>query len=421
MSTSKTAPRTISALITLLVAPSLALAGCSNSGDKTTSGDKPAASTTANTGGNMSGCIKSGSFDKNQDYFPDKVTFTGAKQAKVSYHKSYKVMTLGQGKSAQTLVLLQCGAPKPSLTGDLAKAKVINVPVKRVAASSTTQVPVFQTLNSLDTIVGVNQLKQIYHGPAREALEARHVPSYGSSQMTSDPEKIIALKPDVVLAASSAIEEFKQVESAGIPVLQDLDYLESDPLARAEWMKTYGILLNKEKDLTKTYDDIAKRYNEVAEKAKNATAKPSVLVGQETKGQWYVPAADSYMVRFMTDAGATNAMGKAVTGTGSTPTDSEVVFKYGSMADFWLNGNYMARTTWHSKADALKQNPRYGNLSAFKAGKVWNPTKRTAPDTGNDFWQSGVVQPDVVLKDLTYIFHPELMSGYTPYYYQKLG
>ena len=98
-----------------------------------------------------------------------------------------------------------------------------------------------------------------------------------------------------------------------------------------------------------------------------------------------------------------------------------MVFKYGSKADFWLNGNYMSMTTWKTKADALKQNPRYGNLLAFQKGKVWNPTKRTAPDTGNDFWQSGVVHPDIVLKDLTYIFHPDLMPGYTPYYYQKLA
>jgi hypothetical protein len=44
------------------------------------------------------------------------------------------------------------------------------------------------------------------------------------------------------------------------------------------------------------------------------------------------------------------------------------------------------------KDDALKQNPRYANLSAFQHGNVWNPSKRTAPDTGNDFWQSGMSQ-----------------------------
>ena len=265
----------------------------------------------------------------------------------------------------------------------------------------------------MDAVVGVNQLEQIYRGPARDALEARNTPSYGSSRMQIDTEKLISLKPDAVLAASSEVKEFKQVQSAGIPVLQDLDYLESTPLARAEWMKTYGILLNKEGAATKNFDGITKRYTEVAKKARNATDKPSVLVGQETKGQWYVPGTDSYMIRFMTDAGATDAMSQAVKGNGATPTDAEVVFR--------LNGNYMSMTTWHGKDDALKQNPRYANLSAFQHGNVWNPSKRTAPDTGNDFWQSGIVQPDVVLADLTYIFHPDLMKGYTPYYYTKLS
>ena len=407
-------PRRASALLTLLVVPSLALAGCSGTKDGSTSPSSSTTTPAAGTGANMSGCIKSGEFDKDKDYFGDKATFTGARNVHVSYHKSYKVLTLGkQDKPSQTFVLLQCGAPRPTLTGDLAKAPIIDVPVKRVAASSTTQIPVLHTLGSLDAVVGVNQLEQIYRGPARDALEARNTPSYGSSRMQIDTEKLISLKPDAVLAASSEVKEFKQVQSAGIPVLQDLDYLESTPLARAEWMKTYGILLNKEGAATKNFDGITKRYTEVAEKARNATDKPSVLVGQETKGQWYVPGTDSYMIRFMTDAGATDAMSQAVKGNGATPTDAEVVFR--------LNGNYMSMTTWHGKDDALKQNPRYANLSAFQHGNVWNPSKRTAPDTGNDFWQSGIVQPDVVLADLTYIFHPDLMKGYTPYYYTKLS
>ena len=238
-------PRRISALITLFVAPALALTGCSGSSDRTTSLNTSTATPSVGTGANMSGCIKSGEFDKDKDYFGDKATFTGARNVHVSYHKSYKVLTLGeQDRPAQTFVLLQCGAPKPALTGDLAKAPIIDVPVKRVVASSTTQIPVFHTLGALDSIVGVNQIEQIYRGPARKALEARHIPSYGSSRMQIDTEKIISLKPDAVLAASSEVGEFKQVQSAGIPVLQDLDYLESTPLARAEWMKAYGILLN---------------------------------------------------------------------------------------------------------------------------------------------------------------------------------
>lgn len=346
MSIPKTLPRRISALITLIVTPSIALAGCSNSNDTSASGSTPAITVSTGAGGNMSGCIPSESFNKHRDYLPDKAIFAMAKNVHISYHKSYKIMTLGrQGKPAQTLVLLQCGAPKPTLTGDLAKAQVINVPVKRVAASSTTQIPVFHALGSLNTIVGVNQLDQIYRGPARDALEARHVPSYGPGRMQIDPERIIALKPDVVLAASSEAGEFEQVQSSGIPVLKDLDYLEPTPLARAEWMKTYGVLLNMEGATRKDFNRIVKRYDEVTKKARHVINKPSVLVGQETKGQWYVPGADSYMTKFMTDAGASNVMDQAVKGMGSAPTDSEVIFKYGSKADFWLNGNYMSMTT----------------------------------------------------------------------------
>ena len=101
--------------------------------------------------------------------------------------------------------------------------------------------------------------------------------------MQIDTEKIISLKPDAVLAASSEVGEFKQVQSAGIPVLQDLDYLESTPLARAEWMKAYGILLNKEGAATKSFDSIAERYAEVAKKAKNGKGAPHTIVARTKK------------------------------------------------------------------------------------------------------------------------------------------
>jgi len=206
VSTPRTMPRRISALITLFVAPALALTGCSGSSNRTTSMNTSTDTQSVGTGANMSGCIKSGEFDKDKDYFGDKATFTGARTVHVSYHKSYKVLTLGeQDRPAQNFVLLQCGAPQPALTGDLAKAPIIDVPVKRIAASSTPQIPVFHTLGALDSIVGVNQIEQIYRGPAREALEARHISSYGSSRMQIDTEKIISLKPDAVLSASSEV------------------------------------------------------------------------------------------------------------------------------------------------------------------------------------------------------------------------
>ena len=59
-------------------------------------------------------------------------------------------------------------------------------------------------------------------------------------------------------------------------------------------------------------------------------------------------------------------------------------------------------------------------FKAYKTGNLFNNDKRNTPGGGFDFWESGVVNPDKVLADLIFIFHPELLPNHELYYYRKL-
>lgn len=424
MSTPKTetTPRRISALITLLVAPSLALAGCSGSENKTTSGDKPTTSSSANTGSSMPGCIKD--FDSSKDYFPDKATFSDARGLTVSYHKSYKVVTVktpsNTSKKETTYVLVQCGAPQPKLDGDLAQAQKITIPTTRVALGSTTEPMKFQMMNKLDSVVGMTSVDKVGDPKTRQALRDHKVADFGVGDGTTEvnTEKLAALRPDLfIISGHDDPTKFAKVKEMGTPVVAEPDFLENTPLGRAEWIKYDALFVNAEKAANAKYDDIAKRYHETTKLTANVTTRPSVLYGYQFKGVWYIKSNENYSIQFLRDAGGEYVF-KDVHGVTSSKLDTETILKKAHDADFWIDGQ-INESQKASIPTIVKDDPRMKALKPVRNGNVWNGVLRDDPKHGNDYWQTGVVRPDLVLADLSAILHPELSPNHTFTFYKK--
>jgi len=72
-----------------------------------------------------------------------------------------------------------------------------------------------------------------------------------------------------------------------------------------------------------------------------------------------------------------------------------------------------------SRKSITDYNIDFSNFKAFKTQKVYNNIKRLNSEQGNDFWESGITRPDLVLKDLIKIFHPDLID-HELFYYQRL-
>lgn len=364
-------------------------------------------------------CIEN--YDADTDYFPHKATFEHATGVTVTYHNSYKTVVVKEpqpGAKAATYVLVQCGAPTPQLTGALAGATAVTIPVKRVASASTTHVPVFEMLDKVDALAGMATPNMLWEGAAHDAFKAGKIQAYGNDSGGIDIEKVAAIKPDVYITGGMDEAEGKKVATLGIPVVANSEWLEKSPLGRSEWIKYLALYVNAEEPATEEFDKIVSNYQGVAEKAKDVTNRPTVLLGGGFKGTWYRAAGGSYVAALMKDAGA-NYIYANVPGNGSDPVDIEQILATGANAQFWLNGH--TAKGWNTIADAIKDDARYGRFAAVKSGNVWNPTKRIGPAGGNDYWQSGVVRPDAVLKDLVAIFHPELEPDHDFTYYEKLA
>jgi len=132
------------------------------------------------------------------------------------------------------------------------------------------------------------------------------------------------------------------------------------------------------------------------------------------RGIWYVSGGNSYVARLVNDAGASYYWSKNKK-TGSLPLSFESVLDNQQETDFWLNPG---------SAKGLEElgdfDERYSIFKSFRNKQVYNNNKRIGPGGGNDWWESGVMHPDRVLKYMIRIFHPALLPGYEMYYFRQL-
>ncbi|MCH8614136.1 ABC transporter substrate-binding protein [Arsenicicoccus dermatophilus] len=399
-----TASRLLPPLVGALV---LVLSSCHSGTTSTTS--------SAATG---AGCITD--FDPDKDYFPDKVTFEDAKNVTVEYQKSYKVVTVRKpapGEPAQTYVLVQCGAPKPALKGEAASAQQITIPVAKVAASSTTQLPAYEILDRVDAVAGVGSTDRVSDGKIKSAIDRGAIKGFKNEDHGVSAESVAAVRPDLFVTMGTSDPANAKIKELGIPVVANAEWLESTALGRAEWMKYTALFLNAEKKADGVYAKIAADYRAVAARTRTVADRPTVLLGTMSKGTWYAAAADGYVANSVKDAGGQYVMSD-VSGTGSKTLDLEVVLAKGTQARYWLNGTTLKE--WKTTADIVRSDARLGQLAAVRQGNVWVATRRINAGGGNDYWQSGVVRPDLVLADLAAILHPELMPGHQFTYYEQV-
>lgn len=365
------------------------------------------------------GCVTG--FTEGTDYFPDKVSPTHATNWTISYQDSYKVLTVHRpnpSDAAETTVLVQCGTPVPALTGELAGARVVTIPVTRIASASPTQIASLEMLGALDRLVASDEPDTIVSEAAATLARQGRIAAITDGSGGYDAEKILTARPDLVLKAGMPSPAWARLDELQVPSAADGSWLERHPLGRGEWIKYYSAFLGSEARANQLFADMERNYTATRQTAAKASARTKVLVGTQYQGTWTVPTRGSYVNAYVVDAGGESVFGD-VEGTGTTKVDHETVLTQGASATVWLNGNWMSKQRWTTRADALAADARVGVLPAVQDNQIWNPTRRVAAHGGNDYWESGVVRPDVVLADIAAILHPDAFPGHTFTYYQQ--
>jgi len=362
-------------------------------------------------------CVQN--YNPQTDYFSDKVSINHAQGFVVEYHHNYKVVTVKNpwqnAKTKFQYILVQCGTPIPE---GFKKTQVIQVPVNKVVSLSTTHLPHLDKLGLVDKLVAVSNIKQVNTSSVVEKIKAGKVAEVGNGA-SINVERILELEPDLVTTfgtGNSQTDSYPKLLEAGLKVAINAEYMETLPLGRAEWLKFTALFFNKEAKAEKVFGDIEKKYLAVASKAIAIKNSPTVFTGFNFKGTWYTPTGNSYVAKYLADAGA-KYLWDNYKSYGSLPLSFEVVSEHAATADYWVN----LSQNWLDLQQMLAEDNRYADFKAVKNRQVFNNNARVNEAGGNDYWEGGISNPDLLLSDLIKIFHPELLPEHKFVYYRQLN
>lgn len=291
----------------------------------------------------------------------------------------------------------------------------ISIPVKRVVCTSTSQLHFLELLDETDKLVGFPTLNFISSELIQDKTEKGSIVDLGKDAALNI-EQLIKLKPDIVVAysISNDLRQWERIERLGIQVVFDASYLEPTPLAQAEWIKFFGFLLGKEKAADSVFNKIEKSYQEVLEMANRKGSRPTVIGGSLYNGTWFMPGGNSWVASYIRDAGG-NYLWSHLDQMGSSALTFETVYEHGRNADIWIGA-----TAYGSISSILQSDERFGFFQSVIDSNVFSPTKRITKNGGNDYYESGVARPDLVLKDLVKMLHPEVIPDYELVYFKNL-
>lgn len=295
---------------------------------------------------------------------------------------------------------------------------VVQLPIAKVVMTSTTQIPHLDLLEATPLLGGFPNTNLISSPTARALIDSGKVTDLGSGP-SANPEMVIDLRPDWMMISTLG-EDLRYLDlfvQAGIPALINGEYVEQNPLGRAEWIKFTGILLGKYEESVAAFEEIKTAYLAAEKLAASIpeTAKPKVLSGVMYQDIWYAPGAESWGARILQNAGGAYLFADQA-GTGSLQLNYEFVLDKALEADFWIGSADFPDLKTMGNSE-----PRYQAFQAWKNGQVYTYTAKKGATGGLEYFELGYVRPDLLLQDMIKILHPDLLPDYELYFYQKLN
>ncbi len=291
----------------------------------------------------------------------------------------------------------------------------VTIPIKNIVVTSTTHIPSLETLQEENSLIGFPNLDYISSKKTRKLINENKIRELGENE-DINTEVLLELDPEVVIgfAIKSGNKTFNTIQKSGIPVLYNADWTEENPLGKAEWIKFFGALYGKDKLAKQTFDTIESEYNKAKKIAKKAQNKPTILSGAMYKDVWYLPGGNSWQAKLLKDAN-TNYLYSDNNEKGSLSLSFESVLEKAKNADFWMApGSF---TTYQQLEDA---SAHYKRFKAFENKKMFTYAGVKGETGGVLFYELAPNRPDLVLKDLVKIFHPELLQDYETVFLKPL-
>ena len=314
----------------------------------------------------------------------------------------------------QLALVLAEGETRP----DWFEGCLLNAPAERIVVMSSSYVAMLDAIGCEERIVGVSGLRYVSNEKVQRAAREGRVKDVGYDASTNF-ELIRALRADLVLLYGVSGEQramTDKLKALDIPYLYIGDYAEEEPLGKAEWLVALSALCGCEERGQRVFAEIEREYLAVQQQAAERSRqgrRPKVMLNVPYQDIWYMPSADSYMVRLIEAAGGEYLYKENDTGR-SLPISTERAMLLAREADVWLNVGQLT-----SMAELKRACPKFVKARSVTSGRVYNNNLRQGPSGGSDFWESGTVYPHRILADLMAIFYPSDTDDMF-YYYRHL-
>ncbi|MCT4583161.1 MAG: ABC transporter substrate-binding protein [Flavobacteriales bacterium] len=340
---------------------------------------------------------------------------------KIKYSKGFKILEkdgikkllildpFSNYKVQQTIVLLKQQQAYTPAENEV----LVYTPIQSIIPFSTSYISMIDTLDKLNSIVAIENKNYIYNQRLLNNVSEDKVRTTGPINQL-DLEVILTIQPDVLVTIGSSGEQPQQLQKlirAGIPSINNYDWKENHPLGKAEWIKFFGALYEKEAEAEAIFNGIETNYNRYKNLVK--PNHPNVLFSSLYNGTWYIPGGNSYPSQFVKDAGGTYPWINDTT-TGSLPLSFETIANKQAQPDIWLNPNY------NYIKDMTNADSRYFSFLKNVKENIYNSNKRTTPHGGNDYWEKGTLRPDLVLKDYIELFKLDLCNEDSLVFFKKV-
>ncbi|WP_223270682.1 ABC transporter substrate-binding protein [Subsaximicrobium wynnwilliamsii] len=288
-------------------------------------------------------------------------------------------------------------------------------PIQSIVVTSTTHIPALELLGVEQSLVGFPGINYISSEKVRARIDQGHVRELGKNEGINT-EVLLEVRPDVVIAfgVDGSNKSMDVIAKAGIPVIYNGDWVEKSPLAKAEWIKFFGVLYNKQKKADSIFNQIVTGYEEAKKLATTVNHVPTILAGAMYKDVWYLPSGTSPEAQFLNDANL-NYLWRDTEGKGSLELSFESVFQKAKNAELWLSPSY-----YTSLEAMLKANTHYDQFEAYKNKSVYSFASTVGATGGVTYYELGMARPDLVLKDMIKIGHPELLEDYELNFFRKM-
>lgn len=342
----------------------------------------------------------------------------------IRYAKGFTVSRVGSSKlievtypykgatSGYKYLLVKKGTAVPKHDDNV---KVIMTPIQRIVCTSTTHIPLLDYLNISDKLVGFPTTDYISSEKTWKLIDEGKVEELGAEK-GMNIEKLAVLKPEAVMSYTMTAElgQLKKVQELGIPVLLNAEYLEEHPLGRAEWIKFMALFFDKEKEADIVFTMIEKNYLETKKLAEQTPKRPTVLSGVIYGDAWFMPGGQNYAAKLISDAGA-DYLWKTDSTKGFLQLSFESVYEKAYAADLWIGV-----ASFETLEEIKNTDQRYTKFNPWQIKQVYTYNARKGAKGGSEFLELGYLRPDIILKDLVKIAHPQLLPDYQLYFHKRL-